>query len=271
VRVDLHLHTRENSDGNAPAAEMIRAGIEHGLDGLVITDHHYMLTPEEQAELQAQFPDFRIFRGAEVGRGIDDVLVIGGTGEPVPELEPGDLTPLAEYAADTGAFTAYAHPFWREPQILYDLDEFCPEGIDVASMNIDTARHERILRIARERQMLPVAGSDAHNPREVGLFHLVLDDDVHDDAELVEIIRAGRYGVGTFEEMWQARREEIEPIEKLARRVIAAGGTREDFVEQGGGAGFFKRTARGGSYVPRREVIGLRPEDIGVAPRERRQ
>ncbi len=267
MRVDLHLHTQENSDGKAPAAEMIRAGIEHGLDGLVITDHHYMLTREEQTALQAQFPGFRIFRGAEAGRGIDDVLVIGGTGEPLPELSPDDITALAEYAADTGAFTAYAHPFWRGPELTYDLDRYCPEGIDVASMNIDTAQHERILRIARERQMLPVAGTDAHNPSEVGLFHLVLDTEVDDEEGLVEVLRAGRYCIGTFERLWEARRQEIVPSEELALQVLAEGGTEEDYLARGGRPGFFSRPAVGASYAPRRDVIGLRPEDVGVRPR----
>ncbi len=263
MRVDLHLHTQENSDGKAPAAEMIRAGIEHGLDGLVITDHHYMLTRAEQERLQEQFPKFRIFRGAEVSVGIDDVLVIGGDGdEQPPRVEPESVELLDEYVRDTGAFAALAHPFWRDEEIHFDFSRFRPEGIDVASMNIDTSKHERIIEIARSNNMLPVAGTDAHNPREVGLFHLVLDDAVDDEESLISVLRAGRYCIGTFENQWIARRQEIVPHEKLAHRVLAEGFSEEDYLQMGGRRGFFSRPARGASYAPRRDVIGLRPRDI---------
>ncbi|MFO7957832.1 MAG: PHP-associated domain-containing protein [Candidatus Brocadiia bacterium] len=270
MRVDLHLHTQENSDGRAPAADMIRAGIQHGLDGVVITDHHYMLTRDEQAALQAQFPGFPIFRGAEVSVGVEHVLVIGGSAEEVPAVEPGTVAELGEYARDTGAFTALAHPFWRESEFAFDLDTFCPEGMDVASMNIDTGRFDRIVRITRARSMLPVAGTDAHGPEEVGLFHIVLDERVETEEDLLAVIREGRYAVGTFEDLHAARCEEVKRNEDLARRILARGGGEEDYLAAGGHPAFFKRMARQGSHMPREEAIGMRPEDLGLTPPLRR-
>jgi len=264
MRVDLHLHTQENSDGKAPAADMIRAAIEHGLDAVVITDHDYMLTRAEQAALQKQFPDFGIFRGAEVSVGIEHVLVIGGSAEEVPTVEPDTVAILGEYACDTGSFTALAHPFWRGPELHFDLDTFCPEGMDVASMNIDTGRFDRILQIARARGMLPIAGTDAHAPEEVGLFHLVLDERVETEEGLLAVIRAGRYAIGTFDDLYATRCEEVERNEDLARKILAERGSREDYLRAGGHPAFFERMTGQGSYLPRDEAIGLRPGDIGV-------
>jgi len=258
MRVDLHVQTQENSDGKAPAAEMIRAGIEHGLDGLVITDHNYMLTRAEQEALAAQFPDFRIFRGAEVSVGVDHVLVIGGEAEEVPKVTPETVAELGEFARRGGALTALAHPFWRGPELEIDLDEFCPEAIDAASMNVDTGRFEQIVGVAREWGMHIVAGTDAHNPREVGLFHIVLDEPVEEEAGLIRAIRAGRYCIGTFEALWRARVEEVGFNEGLARQVIQEGGGREHYLQRGGHPAFFERVARGGSHMPREEFIGLR-------------
>ncbi len=266
MRIDLHLHTQENSDGRAPAAEMIQAGIEHGLDGLVITDHSYMLTAAEQERLRGQFPEFGVFRGAEVNVGLDHVLVIGGTGEEVPSVTPETVAELGEYARRTGAFTALAHPFWRGPELHFDLDDFCPEGIDVASMNVDTGRFDRIIEIARERAMQLVAGTDAHAPHEVGLFHIVLDQPVADDAGLVRAIRGGRYCIGTFEALWRARCREVKSNEDLARAVLAEGGTLEDYLGRGGHPAFFGRVAAGGSHMPREEFIGLRSAGVGIPP-----
>lgn len=264
MRVDLHLHTKENSDGKAPAAEMIRAGIERGLDGLVITDHHYMLTRAERNALQQQFPDCRIFRGAEVSVGVDDVLVIGGSAEQVPDVTPETVSDLGAYARDTEAFTALAHPFWRGPELHFDLDDFCPEGIEVASMNVDSGRFERILDIARERGMVPTAGTDAHNPREVAMFHVVLDERAETDEELVLALRSGSYCIGTVPELWDARCREVRSNEELALSVIREGGTKEDYLERGGHPAFFGRVRDAGSHMPREEWLGLRSADVGL-------
>lgn len=266
MRIDLHVHTQENSDGKAPAADMIRAGIEHGLDGLVIADHHYLLTRREQEALQGQFPGFLVLRGAEVSVAADHVLVIGGAAEEVPDVRPQTVGALGDFARATGAFTVLAHPFWRQPQIGFSLDEFCPDAMDVASMNVDTASFERIVDIARERQMPLVAGSDAHSPREVGMFHVVLDEDVSDEAGLAAAIRAGRYCIGAAQALWRTRCAEVKAQEDLARQVLAEGGTEEDHVARGGLEVFFRRCARGGSHLPRPEFLGLRSADYGIGP-----
>jgi len=266
MRIDLHVHTQEWSDGKAPAADMIRAGIEHGLDGLVIADHHYLLARAEQRALQAQFPGFTVLRGAEVSVGTDHVLVIGGSAEEVPKVRPETVGELGEFARATGAFTVLAHPFWREPVIGFSLEEFCPDAIDVASMNVDTASFGRIVEIAQARHMPLVAGSDAHAPGEVGMFHVVLDEDVADEAALAAAIRAGRYCIGAPEALWRARCAEVEFQEDLARQVLAEGGTEEDYVTRGGEAVFFRRCARGGSHMPRPEFLGLRSTDYGIGP-----
>ena len=266
MRVDLHVHTQENSDGQAPAADMIRAGIEHGLDGIVIADHHYLLTRREQQALQEQFPGFRVFRGAEVSVGIEHVLVIGGTAEQVRKTTPETVAELGEYALATGAFTVLAHPFWRG-ELHFSLDDFCPDAMDVASMNVDTGKFERIVQIARERHMPLVAGSDAHAPREVGMFHIVLDGDARDEDELAAAVRAGRYCIGAPEALWRARCEEVGFNEGLARQVLAEGGTEEVYLARGGHPAFFKRFAEGGSHMPRPEFLGLRNADYGIRPR----
>ena len=266
MRIDLHVHTQENSDGRAPAADMIRAGIEHGLDGIVIADHHHLLTPAEQRSLREQFPGFGVFRGAEVSVGQEHVLVIGGEDEQPPAVTPESVGDLGEHVRATGAFTVLAHPFWRGAPLHFDLDTFCPDAMDVASMNVDTAMFERIVEIARERRMPLVAGSDAHDPREVGMFHLVLDEAVDDEAALAAAVRAGRYCLGTPPALWMARCREVGFNEGLALRVIEEGGTEEDYLERGGHPAFFERFAAGGSHMPRPEFIGLRSADYGIAP-----
>ncbi len=257
MKIDLHVHTSDWSDGRDTAADCIKAAVEKGLDGIVITDHHRMLQPDEQVELKRQFPGFGIFRGTELSIGRDHVNLIGGTAEQIPSGKQKDSRFLKEYCERTGAFSMLNHPFWGGPQYWVEFDVFLPEAMDLASMNIDTGRKEIYMQTIREKQMLAVAASDAHKAREVGLFFVDLDNKVQTDEELLEELRAGRYTIGANEKMLEGRLREISREEKLAKKIIAEGGTEEDFKAAGGNFAY-GRVSKGGSFMPPVEVIGLR-------------
>ena len=51
--IDLHLHTRRHSACSIiDESRLIDRAVKAGLDGLVITEHHYQWTPEELAALR---------------------------------------------------------------------------------------------------------------------------------------------------------------------------------------------------------------------------
>ena len=262
MKIDLHVHTSNWSDGTATAEEMIEAAIAHGLDGIAIADHERMLTHKDQRALAEKFPGFGVFRAAEVSMtGRDHALVVGGRGEPLAKARGGTALPedVRDYAARNDAFTVLNHPFWIQPEWAFDLDVFCPEAMDVMSMNIDSARTQEALDEARQRSMLLIACSDAHEIEHPGLFHVDLDDTPRTDEELVACLRSGRYSLGTFPELWDARMEEIGTEETLARQALDAGGGVEEYLRRGGtNKGFFERVARGASYLPYAPALNLR-------------
>jgi hypothetical protein len=129
--------------------------------------------------------------------------------------------------------------------------------MDIASMNTDTGHREQYMEVARERSLLLTAGSDAHRATEVGMFHVQLDRRVETDEELLCELRAGRLTIATFDDMLAARKREVAQQEALARRVIAAGGTREAYKARGGTFAY-DRLLRDGSYMPPEEFIGWR-------------
>ncbi|MFW6286517.1 MAG: PHP-associated domain-containing protein [Candidatus Sumerlaeota bacterium] len=257
MRIDLHVHTSEWSDGKDCVADIIEQAMERGLDGMVISDHHRMLQPDEQAQLRERFPGFKVFRGAEISINRDHVNLIGGTGEQITAERPHDEAFLRDYTERTGAFSMLNHPFWKADHYTIDLDAFCPEGMDIISMNTDTARREVYLETARERRMALTAASDTHNARQVGLFHVDLDRDVDTDEELIEELRAGRLSISTFDDMMRERIDEVEKEEALARKVLDAGGSLEDYKALGGTFAY-ARLSGGGSYRPPDRLIGYR-------------
>jgi histidinol phosphatase-like PHP family hydrolase len=77
MKIDTHIHTSNWSDGKNTVKEMIQAGIDRGLDGLIITDHDCLLEPHSRDELNKLFSPFKIFTGSEISVGMDHVLIIG--------------------------------------------------------------------------------------------------------------------------------------------------------------------------------------------------
>jgi len=260
MRIDTHVHTAEWSDGSDPVEVLIQSAMARKLSGLIVTDHNRMLQPEEQQELNREFPDFRVFRGAEVSIGEEHVLVIGGAGFSAHPRAPYEAGELGRAVRASGAFSVLAHPWWRhDRELQFSLDEFCPDAIDVMSLNADTSRQKESLELARARGMRLICGSDAHSAVQLGVFHINTARKVSTDEELVEELRKGRYRLCADRVLLRERKAEVGKQEAIADRVIARGGSLEDFRADGGLHDcFFVRRLAGGSYYPPEGVIGRR-------------
>ncbi len=259
MKIDLHIHTSDWSDGKNTADEMIEKAIERGLDGIAITDHDRMLNATEQATLQKKYPDIKIFKGCEYGINGEHFNIIGGDGNFVIEKGKHSLGDIKRYVNRTGAFSILNHPFDRKKKVNLDFDAFCPDAMDIMSMNIDTNSMAEILRLSQKNNMLVIGCSDAHNIKDVGLFHIVLDNFATSDNELVKEIKLGKYFIDSFDDLFKARVAEVAEQEKIAAAIIAKNGTNEDFLNVGGKYGFerFKREA---SYMPQKNLLKIRGE-----------
>jgi len=221
MKVDLHSHTRTHSDGKLSCEELVRAAIDAGLDGIVITDHYYVLTDAERELLRERFAPFRVFRGVELSIARDDVVVMGGgvtegrVAGPIPyPRHANDTSPLAfgghawgkgstagvwlevaAFARRTGALTILAHPFHKASHVTIDLDAAAPDAIEVASPNTPPRHRDRIERLAARYDMAMVSASDAHDASDLGRYYVELDDSVATEDDLAREVRAGRFTV----------------------------------------------------------------------------
>jgi predicted metal-dependent phosphoesterase TrpH len=202
MKFDLHMHTaRHSPDADTEPFELVQAAIRAGLDGIVITEHDYMWTEDELAELRAAAPGLVILAGVEVtGRG-GDVLCYGVTdpGALPRGIEWPDLT--REVHRQGGACVA-AHPNrWGQPFEKL-LREQRPEldGIEVMSNNMDADLRQRAAELlAKYPHFAQLGNSDSHQPETVGCCCTDFDAEIRTSADLVAAIRA-RKGVAKVNE-----------------------------------------------------------------------
>ncbi len=82
--LEMHAHTSEHSPcSRVSAVELVRQVFDKGLQGVIVTDHHYLWSKEELLDLRrrAAVPGhFLILSGQEVRTPeLGDVLVYGAT------------------------------------------------------------------------------------------------------------------------------------------------------------------------------------------------
>lgn len=185
--LDLHTHSRFfHGFAGRPTAfdpvgtrliEAVARG--HGLDGVALTNHDY--SPD------LSFDEIVTIPGIEISTTNGHVLVIGS--DPPTATAPGALTPEAviDLAEDHGCVTIIAHPF--RDSTVREVDA----PFDAVELN---GKHPRdrawVERIARDREIPMVGGSDAHYPVEVGRAVTAVDADELTPESVVAAIRDGR-------------------------------------------------------------------------------
>ena len=188
---ELHTHTEEHSPcSKVSAVELIKAAIDKGLNGLILTDHHYLWPTEEIQILRLTVPvpeTFLLASGQEVTTAdVGDVLVYGA---PVA-IGPGILLhELRRQFPD--AALVLAHP-WRGQQRPSMLELFNAnlDAIEVLNRHHRFSQNRRALREWFSLGFVATAGTDAHD-RAVGVYPTAFPDDVKTFAGLVSGIKAG--------------------------------------------------------------------------------
>lgn len=189
---EMHSHTAEHSScSQVDAADLVRRAFEKGLQGIVLTDHHYRWPAEELAELRrrAQVPKyFVLFSGQEVTTAdFGDVLVYGAD-RTIPRG-----TPLGHIRRDhPRAALVWAHPYREEKmpagELLLDprLD-----AVEIFNSNHTHLENARGLRDWHRFRFTAVAGTDTHALSYTGTFPTLFDHPVESVDDLAAEIRHG--------------------------------------------------------------------------------
>jgi len=205
VLIDLHCHTFPLSDDSFLSPDqLIERAKAVGLDGVCLTEHDFVWEPPKLHEL-AERHNFLVIPGIEVNTEDGHILVFG-LNRYVYGMHR--VAELAQLVAEAGGTMVAPHPYRRLTPFLRMDDDFWTMALERAAanpafqyvcaleaINGRSAQDENLFswQLCARLGLPAIAGSDAHEPSDVGTcatrFHRVI---AHVE-DLVRELKAGRF------------------------------------------------------------------------------
>ncbi|GFO68854.1 phosphotransferase [Geomonas limicola] len=190
--LEMHCHTLEHSScSTVPALELVRQVRAKGLQGLVITDHHFLWSDAGLAELrrQAALPeDFVLLSGQETNVPRFGDLLIYGAAEVVPRSTP--LEEIRRQYPDCAIIWAHPYRDGRVPSAEM-LRSPLLNGIEIFNSNHTVHGNSRSFQDWRSYGYTATAGTDTHAASYAGIYPTRFDVPVASLADLVHALRSG--------------------------------------------------------------------------------
>ena len=195
--IDIHVHTKAHSPcSQLDPGRLVRQAVKAGLDGLVITEHHYQWQRDDLDELarQADEARFLLLAGFEYASGQGDVLLYGLEAncarEWSPGVQPGEIVRRAH---DLGGVCVAAHPTRAGLGFDDSILTIPFDAIEVRSVNMKEHEQRLAIQLAADTGLRAAAGSDAHQLYDVGRYATEFDDPIQSNADLLEALGSGRF------------------------------------------------------------------------------
>ena len=201
--LDIHCHTRRHSGcSSIDEHQVINQAISRGLDGLILTEHHYQWSDEELDELRqaAGNPDFLLMAAFEYSSAKGDILVYGLQPDQVEQFEPGgDPEEMLRRAQELGAVCVAAHPTRRA--IPFDqgcLRRMPINAVEVRSVNLRPFEQAEAEVLAGELGLPHTGASDAHRLEDVGAYATEFEAPIMDMAGFLNSLKRGAFRPATL-------------------------------------------------------------------------
>lgn len=155
----------------------MRGLIAYGYQAVYLTEHDTLWPAAELAELQAQWPQIRIFPGVELSvEGGGHLVVLGA--DDSHYLCTRDPAMLLELARAQGHLTVLAHPYrWddRDAILRYRLKV---DAIELRTNNHDAHGGKKSQKASRKYHLPMVNAGDIHAPEMLNRFWIETDRDL---------------------------------------------------------------------------------------------
>lgn len=191
--MEMHAHTAEHSACSfVNAVDLVRKALSKELQGIVLTDHHYLWPDEEIIRLrqQAGLPDYFLIFSAQEVRTADfgDVLVYGAD-----RTLPAGISLERIRREFPRAALVWAHPYRKQSRPRVDqLLHPHLDAVEIFNSNHTVAENTRALRDWHRYKFTAIGGTDTHSESYAGTYPTIFDHPFQSVAELAEEIRRGR-------------------------------------------------------------------------------
>jgi predicted metal-dependent phosphoesterase TrpH len=219
VLIDLHCHTFPLSDDSFLSPDqLIERAKAAGLDGVCLTEHDSVWQPRKLREL-AERHNFLIIPGIELNTEDGHILVFGLNRHATDTYR---LPQLARLVTEAGGALVYPHPYRQFTPLLRMDDDFWTMALERAvaspafqyvcaleAINGRSTQDENLFswQLCARLGLPAVAGSDAHDPSDVGTCATRFQRSIADVEDLVRELKAGRFHAINLKAQSEAREE----------------------------------------------------------------
>ena len=226
--VDMHVHTvRGAADSSLTPDQLIEEARRIGLTGVNISEHDRVWEAHVLEEFRQRSRLF-VSRGMEVSTDMGHMIAIG-----LEAYLPGirKATELRKALDEVGGFITVAHPFrhFFDP-IHFRRDgrppfEMTPEEaaermpvfklvdeIEVANGGSTPRENQFALRVAKALGKRGIGASDCHSTQGVGYYVTVFEEELRDQAHMLEQLHARRFSAAQGLSTGNFRPYEEEPV-----------------------------------------------------------
>lgn len=217
--IDLHCHTFPLSDDSFLSPDqLIERAKAVGLDGVCLTEHDAVWEPRKVRDL-ARRHNFLVIPAIELNTQDGHVLVFG-LNRHVDSMHP--VAQLAQVVAEAGGAIVAPHPYRRLTSLLRMDDDFWTMALEqaaahpafrhvcaVEAINGRAAHDENLFswQLCARLGLPAVAGSDAHEPSDVGTCATRFQRPIADVEDLVRELKAGRFHAVNLRARSEAREQ----------------------------------------------------------------
>lgn len=201
LKFDIHLHTNVYSPCSLmEPEEMVESAISMGLNGIVITEHHYQWEEKEIEELKKKVytNGLSIFSGAEITTDAGDLLVFGLHGKNISNWK--NFVPVEEVMTEVNkhnGFCIAAHPTRSYHHFDQRLETLSIPAMEVMSVNMNVAEQEKASLWAKKLNRMQICASDAHRASHVGKYWIEVEMEKPDKIDFISALKNRRFRMGS--------------------------------------------------------------------------
>lgn len=204
--IDLHVHTNISSRcSSIQPEELVDRSLEIGLDAVCVTEHSTYRGARVNHEYAAK-RGFKVFRGMEVFTEFGDMLVFGWEEDIRYYLFP--FMDLRREVEKRRGVIIPAHPCRGVADARHRHRHGIPEellgcifALETRNGAVTRKNNAEAEKISKDYELFGIGGSDAHHVSHLGRCLTVFEDEISDEAELMEALRSGRYAAAYGEDV----------------------------------------------------------------------